>query len=294
MDDCSEDDTDMLIKRLKLKYKNLRSTTIKPDDKFSHGKKLALTIGIKAAKNDWVLLTDADCKPDSENWISAMASNFIESRQIVLGYGGYLPNKGILNKIIRFDTFFIALQYLSFGLFGKPYMGVGRNLAYRKELFFKNKGFAAHSHLVSGDDDLFVNSVASKRNTAVELRHEAHTRSLSEPTFGAWIKQKRRHLTSSPLYKRSTKLWLGFEPFSRTLFWTSGILLLTQHFNPIVVGSVLLFRMIVVFTILKIAMIRLNERKIFILSLIYDLLSPLLYGILMFTNRLTKKRSKWN
>lgn len=294
VDDCSVDDTDMLLKRFTQKYSNLRYTAIKPDDKFSHGKKLALTIGIKAAKNDWVLLTDADCKPASENWIATMASNFNESNQIVLGYGGYLPGRGLLNKIIRFDTLFIALQYLSFALMGKPYMGVGRNLAYRKDLFFKTKGFASHSHLDSGDDDLFVNQVAKKNTTAVEFRHASHTRSVAESTFSGWLKQKKRHLSSSPLYKSSTKIWLALEPVSRLLFWICAAILIAQQIYPIFVAGLVVFHLITTLVILKIAMNRLNERKIFILSLMYDLLSPLLFGMLMLTNRLTKKRSKWN
>ncbi|PKP38171.1 MAG: transmembrane glycosyltransferase [Bacteroidetes bacterium HGW-Bacteroidetes-15] len=294
VDDCSTDDTDMLLKRFLKRYDHLRVTTIKQDDKFSHGKKLALTIGIKAAKHEWVLLTDADCKPESNEWIATMASNFDATNQVVLGYGGYISQKGFLNKFLRFDTFFIALQYFGFALMGKPYMGVGRNLAYRKELFFQNKGFASHSHLSSGDDDLFIHQVANKRNTAVEFRVNSHTRSVPQATLSEWIKQKRRHLTSSPLYKTSTKVWLGLEPLTRILFWASGIVLLAEQFNTIIIASIMSFRVLSMFIILKIAMNRLNERKIFILSLIYDLFAPLLISSLMLINRLTKKRSKWN
>ena len=294
VDDCSTDDTDMLLKRLLQRYNHLRVTTIKQDDKFSHGKKLALTIGIKAAKHDWVLLTDADCKPESSEWIASMASNFVASNQVVLGYGGYISQKGFLNKFLRFDTFFIAMQYFGFALLGKPYMGVGRNLAYRKELFFQNKGFASHSYLSSGDDDLFIQQVANKLNTTVEFRPSSHTRSAPQSTLSGWAKQKRRHLTSSPLYKTSTKIWLGLEPFTRILFWVSGTVLLVQQYNTIIIASLMGFRVLSMLIILKIAMNRLNERKICILSLIYDLFAPPLISFLMLINRLTKKRSKWN
>lgn len=294
VDDCSSDDTDMVLKRLSQKYKHLRTTAIKPDAKFSHGKKLALTIGIKAAKYDWLLLTDADCRPESDMWIATMATNFQNNNLVVLGYGGYIPSKGFLNKLIRIDTFFIALQYLSFALFGKPYMGVGRNLAYKKELFFQNKGFASHSLLNSGDDDLFIQQIANKKNTVVEYRAQSHTRSVAHTTFGEWFKQKKRHLTTGPHYRASLKFWLVLEPFSRLLFWVSGILLIALGYYIPVIAGAMGFRVVLMFFILNFAMNRLKERKIFILSLVYDLFSPLLFSTLMLANRFTKKRSRWN
>lgn len=292
VNDCSEDDTDMVLKRLSEKYQHLKITTIKPDPKFSHGKKLALTIGIKATSYEWLLLTDADCKPSSSSWIREMAKNFQSPNQVVLGYGGYIDAKGLLNKLIRFDTFQIAMQYLGFAKLGKPYMGVGRNLAYKKEIFFKNKGFANHNHLLSGDDDLFVQQVATKANCTVEYAHSAHTRSVASSTFKAWVRQKRRHLTTSPQYRKGTKAWLAFEPLTRIMFWVAGILLLLNQNYMLLVGGMLFFRLIVVGVILKLAMNRLNEKKIFLLSLAYDLFSPLFTGLLILANGI-QKSSKW-
>jgi len=294
VDDCSVDNTDMVLRRLAEKYPHLRTTTIKPDNKFRHGKKLALTVGIKAAKHSWLLLTDADCKPASKYWIREMAKNFKAPNQVVLGYGGYSKGRGLLNRLIRFDTFYIAMQYLGFAKFGLPYMGVGRNLAYKKELFFENKGFANHNHMLSGDDDLFVQQVSKKANTCVELSHMAHTRSVASATFKEWVNQKRRHLSTSPKYRTGIKVWLGLEPFSKLLFWCAGILLLLNQNYLMVVGGIMLFRLLITSIILKIAMNRLNERKIFLLSFVYDLFSPLYTGVLLLANSLTKKRSKWN
>lgn len=294
VDDCSVDNTDMVLRRLAEKYPHLRTTTIKPDNKFRHGKKLALTVGIKAANHSWLLLTDADCKPASKYWIREMAKNFKAPNQVVLGYGGYSKGRGVLNRLIRFDTFYIAMQYLGFAKFGLPYMGVGRNLAYKKELFFENKGFANHNHMLSGDDDLFVQQVAKKANTCVELSPMAHTRSVASATFKEWVNQKRRHLSTSPKYRAGVKVWLGLEPFSRLMFWCAGILQLLNQNYLMVVGGIMLFRLLITSIILKIAMNRLNERKIFLLSFVYDLFSPLYTGVLLLANSLTKKRSKWN
>ncbi len=187
VDDCSTDDTDMVMKRYLAKYPRLRTSVIKEDKKFSHGKKLAVTIGIKAAKYDRLLFIDADCKPESNQWLKLMTEQFSDKISIVLGYGGYFPIPGILNKYIRYDTMMIALQYFSFALCRIPYMGVGRNLAYKRSLFQKGKGFASHFHLASGDDDLFVNENATKSNTAIVCSQESHTRSAPKQSFDTMV-----------------------------------------------------------------------------------------------------------
>ncbi|MBN2763022.1 MAG: glycosyltransferase, partial [Bacteroidales bacterium] len=201
VDDGSSDDTEFLLRRIAERYPHLRTTTIREDKKFTHGKKLAVTLGIKAAKYDILLFTDADCEPASDQWLKKIVTKFTAGREIVLGYGGYFSHKGLLNKYIRYDTLFIAMQYLSFALSGFPYMGVGRNIAYRKSFYRKTAGFSKHLHLFSGDDDLFVNENADKRNTTVEFSHESHTRSVPGDSFSKWWRQKKRHLTTAPLYK---------------------------------------------------------------------------------------------
>ena len=182
------------------------------------GKKFALTLGIKAAKYDYLLLTDADCYPRDKDWISSMAKHFF-NKTIVLGYGAYEKHKGLLNKLVRFDTFQVAMQYFSYALIGKTYMGVGRNLAYKKSLFFDNKGFATHLHLPSGDDDLFIKEVATYNNTAISIEYSSHTLSVPKMNWKSWIRQKSRHLSTGIYYKNYHKLMLGSWTLSQILFW---------------------------------------------------------------------------
>ena len=192
VNDCSEDSSYDVLGELLIRYPHLKISSINKDPKFTHNKKFAQFIGIKAASNEILVFTDADCQPDSDKWLSLITSNFDEKTDITLGYGGYLKEKGLLNMYIRFDSMFIAMQYIGMALRGIPYMGVGRNLAYRRSLFFKNKGFGTHNHIISGDDDLFVNSVASKANTCVELRTGSFTRSVPSKTAPDFIKQKKQ------------------------------------------------------------------------------------------------------
>jgi hypothetical protein len=253
---------------------------------------LAVTIGLKAAKNEWVLLTDADCKPVSKNWISKMQANFNKNTDIVLGYGAYSKQKGFLNKLIRFDSLFIAMQYFTFAKAGMPYMGVGRNLAYRKSVFFKNKGFASHLKIKSGDDDLFVNKIANKKNTAIELSPESFTQSVPETKFISWYYQKKRHLTTGRYYKFKHKFVLGLEILSRLLFYTSFItgLIYTNLWIYFAIGF--LIRFLLQLIIFYAASVKLKESNVFYFGIIFDFILPLINFIIILSNiRLRKKRN---
>ena len=293
VNDCSEDDSDMIIAELRQKYPHLRSTTINKDKKFTHGKKLALTVGIKAAQHEWLLLTDADCKPNGKNWLYNMQHNFDNNTSVVLGYGGYRRRKGLLDKFIRFDTLFIAMQYLGMAKIGKPYMGVGRNLAYRKSLFFKSKSFSTHTQLMSGDDDLFINEVANKQNTRIEIEKDSLV--ISEPvgSLRDWFFQKKRHLSTFQYYKRGSKLILGTELMSRLIFYSAfiALLILNQEFYFVI--SVFVLRMFFQLYVIKSIMIRLKEKYLLLFSLFMDILIPIINFIVIISNNLGARNNKW-
>jgi len=294
INDCSTDGTEKYLDELQEEYPILKCTTIKEDKKFRHGKKLALTIGIKAAKNDLLLLTDADCRPESSHWIETIQRNFNEGKSIVLGYGGYSEKKGLLNTIIRFETLYIALQYFNYALAGLPYMGVGRNLAYRKDLFFANKGFASHSHIISGDDDLFVNQVADRHNTCIEINLDSHTRSENAHTWKEWYFQKKRHLTAGPRYRFWIKFLLSLEIISRLVFYAGFIFLLATNINLYLAILIpVLVRSSIFITMFKITGTRLNEKHLLLPSLLLDVFMPLFNIFILFVNYVEVRRSRW-
>jgi hypothetical protein len=215
----SQDETRYLLEEFKKTFKDLHIVNLEQEAKGIPGKKYPLSMGIKEAKYEVLLLTDADCVPASENWLSLMQNGYDENVEVVLGYGAYFKKPGILNKLIRYETFFSGMQYLSFALAGLPYMGVGRNLSYKKNLFLKNKGFSSINHVASGDDDLFINKVANKRNTRIVIDPQAFTLSEPKKSFGNWIRQKNRHMTTAKFYKSSHKFLLGLLSLSQFLFY---------------------------------------------------------------------------
>lgn len=292
VNDSSSDDTEQVLAEMRSGYSHLRYTSIPANDLLSRGKKLAVTIGLKSAKHEHIVLIDADCYPVSQHWLRSMTSGFGGTKQIVLGYGGYERKKGLLNVLIRFETIFTAIQYLSFAIKGKPYMGVGRNLAYEKRLFFENKGFSSHYHLRSGDDDLFINENATGENTAIVCSPESITRSLPETTFKSWVKQKKRHISAGHHYKAASRFRLALEWLSRILFYASYIVLATTTVWLIPLSILFGISMLIKLIIFKLGMWRLNEKYLLLPSLLLDPLMPVILG-LIWVSTLFESKQKW-
>lgn len=294
VNDGSHDDTSGILAEMQKTHKHLYVTQIEHTHPYPHAKKLAQTIGVKAAKFDQLLFIDADCRPASANWIRCIQSNFLPKKEIVLGYGAYEKRKGLANRFIRMDTLWIAQQYFSFAIRGIPYMGVGRNLAYRRSLFFNNKGFANQLHLQSGDDDLFVNQTAGKTNTAIEMDPGSFTVSEPMTTFTSWLRQKRRHLTAGMYYRPLHRFLIGLEIISREYFYISLIVLLSFWKFPGYLLIMLLFRWIMHLWIVRLTMKRLKEKGLWLFSLIYDIIMPVISGFLILKTGLSKnKRFNW-
>src|SRR5690606_26142215 len=148
-------------------YPQLRIVQLEKNKHRQFGKKMPLTVGIKGAKHNHLVMIDADCYPVTKNWLRTLVSNYTEGKEIVIGFGPYETEKGFLNRLIRFDTVSIAITYLSFARIGLPYMAVGRNMSYTKTKFFEVDGFKKHYHIQSGDDDLFMKDAATKKNVAI-------------------------------------------------------------------------------------------------------------------------------
>lgn len=292
VNDNSIDDTEDVLKAFALQFKHLKIVNVPDNDRFFGSKKFALTLGIKAAKYDRVLLSDADCKPNSENWARYMNS-YQKGKKIILGVGQHEKQKGLLNKLIRFETFYTALQYLSFALGKAPYMGVGRNLAYHTELFFNNKGFASHQHILSGDDDLFINEVANKHNTQVVVHPDAHTISKPKSTLKAWFRQKRRHYTTGKHYRFKHKLMLGVFHISHYLFIVLFVVLVVKVTPFYLILGVFVLKVLIQMLIFKLSSSKIGGKDLIIFSPLLEIFFMIFNPIIVISNIISKK-IKWN
>ncbi len=292
VNDCSDDGSEWYLKELSAEYKHLKVVTLHDHPRFKHGKKFAVTIGIKASGNEHMLFSDADCQPSSNQWLRIMQSNFQEKTEIVLGYSPYVRKGGFLNTMVRFETFYTALNYLSFALAGNPYMGVGRNMAYKKSLFFRGKGFASHMHILSGDDDLFVNQNANSLNTVIEIHPDAQVWSEPVNSYSAYYRQKVRHQSAGSAYQRKHKQVLTVQALSGIFFYTFLLSLICLQAQWWLVLTIYVLRILAQVIVLVPAM-----RKLKTLDLIWWL--PVLdfvyyfYVMLLTIVGLFKRKPKW-
>jgi glycosyltransferase involved in cell wall biosynthesis len=223
LDDRSDDGSEEFIRAGIQQWKHIRYIRI--NDQFDHvtPKKYALTVGMKQAKYPIALMTDADCRPSSPHWITAMTSRVTDDKEIVLGFSPYARQAGLLNWFIRCETFYTAVQYLSFALAGMTYMGVGRNILYKRSVFFANKGFYTHKHVFGGDDDIFLNEVSTSSNTTISIEEDSFVYSIPKTTWYDWFRQKQRHISVSRYYKMRNKVLLGVLSGTHVMVWLVGI-----------------------------------------------------------------------
>ena len=293
INDASTDDTLEIIETFAAKHSNIKIVDVKNTEAFWGNKKYALTLGIKASKHDYLLFTDADCKPVSKYWIQEMSACFDDKKSIVLGYSGYTKtHKSFLNKLIRYETLVTAVQYFSFAKVGVPYMGVGRNLAYTKDAFFKANGFINHIKIRSGDDDLFINQVATKSNTAICITEGSFTQSIPKTTFKDWIKQKRRHISTAKYYKVNHKILLASLYCTQLLFWLLAIILLISTFKWQIVAALVFLRITLYYTIFSASAKKLGENDL-ILVLPFLEVFLIITQLAIFINNLISKPNHW-
>lgn len=291
INDASTDSTLAIMESFKEKHDNIKIVDVKNNEAFWGNKKYALTLGIKAAKNEHLVFTDADCKPKTKFWIREVASKFSANKTIVLGYGKYDSKKSFVNLLVRFETLLTALQYFTYAKLKSPYMGVGRNLAYTKSEFFKTNGFINHIQVRSGDDDLFIQEASTKHNTTFTINPDSFTISNPALTLKEWFRQKRRHVSTSSYYKFKHKFFLGIFFISKLTFYVLTTLLYFL-FSWKLITPVIAIYFITFFIVFGISAKRFEEKKlVFFLPILEIFL--LLFQFSIFISNTFSKPTHW-
>lgn len=282
INDGDTDESEDYLTILEEKYPHLYHSFVPDSSRYISRKKLAITLGIKASKYDWLVFTEANCMPQSNQWLRLMARNFTSRTQVVLGYSGYERSKGWLHKRVAFDNLFTSMRYLGFALAGKPYMGIGRNLAYRKELFYQQKGFSAHLNLQRGDDDLFINHIATPDNTRVETDVNSIIRTQPVLRTKDWREEKISYTSTARLYHGAQRWLAGLETFSRLMFygcWIAALVIGILNFHWLAAGIAFLIwilRFTAQAVIINKTAKELDEKRRYYFTLpIFDFLQPI-------------------
>ncbi|MDR1881855.1 MAG: glycosyltransferase [Prevotella sp.] len=276
----STDESETLLRSLQLKYPRLYVTCLPYSNDITFvRRKLAFTIGIKAAKGDVLLFTEAYSRPVSDQWISSMMEELSDEKGVVLGYSFYAGAKPFFNRIARFDNHLFSMQYMAMALKGRPFIGIYRNLAFRKRLFFDNKGFASFLNLENGED-AFINRIITDGNTSVALSSDSFVESLND-RFSLWEQTKKSYSIAKKYFKRKTPNNLfGLEVITRYLFYLTLIVLsaysvMFYHWTLLGVTVLLfLFRLLVQLMIINKAAKYFQSGKFFFSLILMDILQP--------------------
>ena len=224
LDRCTDNSLSYL-ENIQKNHSNLKVIEVHDLPKQYNGKKYGLSKGIKTATKEWILLTDADCLPRSENWIRAFASQTSPEIEIILGVSPYNKRPGLLNHFIQYETLTTAIRYTGEAIRQHPYMGVGRNLCFRKSLFTKSNGYEEHASIMGGDDDLFVQKHATSTNTRVIIGKESLTYSVPKRTLKQYMRQKIRHLHVGKHYNKKQQFTHTLSATIHLMLWLSFIYL---------------------------------------------------------------------
>ena len=287
----SIDESYHILNAYKMKYPNLKVVEIEKSKHIRIGKKLPITLGVKSAKYEHLILTDADCKPNSSKWILQMATGFVYQKDLILGFSPYTVQNTFLNKIIRFDAVFIAVNYFSFALAKVPYMGVGRNLGYTKSLFKSVNGFKSHYAISSGDDDLFVQEVSDKAEIQIVIHEDAYVTSEPKNNLSSWVLQKTRHFTTSTQYSVIKKIMLGIYPSTMIFALVSFVYLIFDLDYSIILTAVFVFLILFKWMILAFCFKKLRQKELIKWIPILDLVNTFLIPIIYYTTDF--KSNKW-
>ena len=291
LDDHSTDGSHEVIKNFQKEFPNLRYVKASEEIKDKAGKKWAITEAIQQAKYDYLLFTDADCRPSSLVWIEEMMSKFTNRAEIILGVGHYYQSSKPFSRLIQYETLFTALQYLGMAHAGKPYMGVGRNLAYKRSVF--NEDLMKSEDIATGDDDLFLQKVMNTENTEICINVKANTYSAPPLTYKLWLMQKMRHMSAGKYY---TKKILRRLTALKTSFYLPNylfILLIIIDFHTSWVSFIFLSRWLIWMLALQKLRLKLGFSQPFYLLPCYEIYFSL-FEVWMIYKNLRNNKISWS
>lgn len=271
VNDASTDDSEYILKAFSKIYPHLKVVNIVENVNKFRGKKFPISLGIKSAKYDHLVLSCADCEPRGFNWLRAMASHFDSKNSIVLGFGAYTKRKGLFNALLQYDNITTAMNYIGLALSGHAYRGDSKNIAYKKELFYSTSGFTKHYNITLGEDDIFIKDIATAKNITVAMEPESFVTSSSKRTFKDWKGEKKNRIATFRHYKTSTKILLNLLPTTTFLFYALAITLFVLSFPYQYLILALLLKFIPQTIIYFKACRRLDTKRIFIFAPLFEI-----------------------
>lgn len=275
-------------------YAHLYFSRIHLDPRRPISRKMALNIGIKAAHNECLLFTSSDAAPRSPRWLALMAKGFVRG-DVVIGYCGLEGGRGLVNRLMRTGRMMRSADWISRAVLGRPHRGILHNFGFTKSLYFDKRvnGFN-RLNMNIGEDDLFLQEVASRENVSTILSPKATVEQHAWGGLGWWLREESYYGAATRFYPRQVRWSNRLEPLVRVAFFAVvawACVRMPLPFALAAAGLLLLRYLIVLFEVRRIAR-RLGERRMLRLYFLYDLASPL-WGLVLGLRMLRKDPRVW-
>lgn len=280
------------VKTLQRLYPNLSPVHIDCSPYYPVSQKIALNVGIKSAKYDYIITSSSDATPTSERWLGLLAKGFLYG-DIVLGYSGMAKGAGFKNYIFRIHRFATSMHWLSSAIRQKSYAGSRNALGFTKKLYFDARGYNFLNMNV-GEDDLFLQKIATADNVSVVLSPRA---TCDETIWGSWSwwwpRELELHSTHQHYPKMTTTLY-STELTLRLLFFVAILAALIFMPWPFKIAALVLavVRYLLVLFVLARNALRLGEKGLMGRYFIYDIIEPILRFAIS-TSSGQKRKQPW-
>lgn len=264
------------LQRLRHTFPQIAVTKIHLDPRFPISRKMALNVGIKSARNEHLVFSSTDAVPRTDRWLSLMAGGFRKG-DIVLGYCGIEPGKGVWNRLARTWRMMHSADWLAAAVRRRPYRGTLHNLGITKALYFGANGFS-HLNMNISEDDLFMQRIMTAENVSIVLSPRASLRERPWGGFRWWFGTERYYGSAIPFYPSRVRSYLRWEPLSRTIFLAAACcaLAVLPPELKIAAGVLVAARYAAVLVAVRRLARRLGEQRLLAAYFLYDLLSPVL------------------
>jgi len=272
VDNGSTDNTEDVVKILQQRYSNLRLSKIPRDEKFQHNKKLAQTIGIKAAKNNKLLFSNPSCQPTNDQWLN----NFMKSwtKGVLIAYSNFENKKGFWFNMRKYHLLQQQLRFASYASTNKAFAGDGDNLGYLKSDFFANKGFAKHAHFEAGYDHLMIHQLAKQSGVSISLSPFTKMVSLSKNPYEKWNKKNANLYSILKNINKGIRYLLYTETSNKIILLTLLCYISVYEKLFLFSGIIISIHLVIHTYNYKIVTRHLKEENLFLSSYVFSILMP--------------------
>ncbi len=291
VDDCSSDGTEWYLKELKMRYANLKTTQIIQETDFPNA--LAITVGIRAASKEWLIFLTPLCRVSGSDWLKSYAQQFTPKKDAIVGYVNYSKAKGSSKRTFRYENFYSFLLFGTARALGLQMPISENNMAYRRETFLQMKGFAAVLDSPFSENELFLNKIAGRKNSAFQFNPSSSVHYIGEADWIDAVNFKKKQLLIKRKFSFGQRFFLSFNAFSRLVIDVLVIVLAILSPWRFWVAGAWTFVLILETIWLAVATKRLGERNMLPGLLFYNAMSPFINGSYVVNQLFTGQKRKW-